>query len=671
MRKRFPRKRTFTETGQAVLALVLGLTVAIVAGASLMAEQVIQHDPIVHADEVDHFAYRALEAGINAFISEANKNPDELTCNSTSPSGGACNKTDFAHWKEVGGTTASSPHGTTVVPEEYGWTNPTFCFTTECPTTTTHTKTPVLYVKIKIYGFAGYPTENGVYYESTIRLNPVNGFLTHIFWTTHEASDPTLSTTSTPPKCTYDWDNGYLGPATSSPAKCNAVTFATKTHVYGPIYSNDSMYISGKPTLGPVQTADPTCLFMVTSKSKSGCRTVAQQRGSTPPVTQTATALAGDKSGQPLHPIPATDSTLEQFASFDGCVYNGPTTIEFDSTDRMTVWSKDTAQRTATGTKPKCPSTHTVKGTRVPTATDWAYVPNLTHGDGVIYVQTSATCTAGANPWDDYSGGVNGPLAQWAKTPTRGTYYYNWWGPHTKTPNCEGDAFVSDNPHSTGFGPGTVEGQLTVASSDDVVITGTIKYRDCGAGFASTITHPCNFNVKTTNDSLGLIAQNYIVVNHPLKDTCRVGGCRVYPVTQKQVLATACTTTQLGTPAAALCNPVTDTKNSVLTIDAAILALNHSFAVDNEAYLVNGNPSDTGVGVTDGTLKIYGSVDQKWRGVVAINTTNGYVKDYDWNSVGAVVTPPHYLAPATASWAISSSPIFNMNSAPSFGAPHP
>ena len=44
------------------------------------------------------------------------------------------------------------------------------------------------------------------------------------------------------------------------------------------------------------------------------CRTVAQERGATPPVNQTATAMAGDKSGQSLHPIPTTDSTLEQYA---------------------------------------------------------------------------------------------------------------------------------------------------------------------------------------------------------------------------------------------------------------------------------------------------------------------------------------------------------------------
>ena len=65
-----------------------------------------------------------------------------------------------------------------------------------------------------------------------------------------------------------------------------------------------------------------------------------------------------------------------------------------------------------------------------------------------------------------------------------------------------------------------------------------------------------------------------------------------------------------------------------------------------------------GIGGTDGTLRIYGSIDQKWRGTVGITGgTSGYTKDYDWNSEGAVITPPHFLAPGTASWAVGSSAI--------------
>ena len=458
MRRGVRRWRTIAETGQAVLALVIGLSVALVAGASVMAEQVIQHDPLVHSDEVEHFAYRALEAGINSFVSEANKNPNELTCNSQSPAGGQCSASDFLSWKKVGGTTATSPGPTPVVPEYYAWGNPSFCFTNKCPAHTPKTKTPVLFVKITIYGAAGYTTLHMSFYRSTIHLNAVNGFLTHIFWTTHEASDPYLSTTTlTPPHCTYDWANNYKGAPTSTPSRCSQVYFGGSTQVYGPLYSNDSIYITTKPTLGPVQTADPKCLFMENPANTftKDCKTVAEERGGTPPVNQTATAMAGDKSGEPLHPIPMTDSTLEQYAYLGGCVYNGPTTIEFDSTDKMTVWSKGTAQSTATATKPKCPSTHAYTAHGTVAVTNTAYVPNLTHGDGVIYVATKTTCTAGWSPFDDWTGTSNGPLAQWGTTPSTGHSFHNWWGPHTENPNCEGDAFVSDHPSTGG-----VEGQF-------------------------------------------------------------------------------------------------------------------------------------------------------------------------------------------------------------------
>ena len=57
---------------------------------------------------------------------------------------------------------------------------------------------------------------------------------------------------------------------------------------------------------------------------------------------------------------------------------------------------------------------------------------------------------------------------------------------------------MSDHPSTGG-----VEGQITVATGDDVMITGTIKYtmRDCGTAFASTSHKSLQFQylmVRTT-----------------------------------------------------------------------------------------------------------------------------------------------------------------------------
>ena len=152
-----------------------------------MVNSVIQHDPLVQSDTVEHFAYRALQAGINTFLSDANVNPNQLTCNALSAPGGQCTPTDFGRWKQVGDT-----GGSQIVPEYYAWGNPKFCFTYSCPTPTRSARTrPVLYVKETMYGAAGFPGHID-YEQSTVNLLPVNGFLTRIWWSTYEATDPQI-----------------------------------------------------------------------------------------------------------------------------------------------------------------------------------------------------------------------------------------------------------------------------------------------------------------------------------------------------------------------------------------------------------------------------------------------------------------------------------------------
>lgn len=395
---------------------------------------------------------------------------------------------------------------------------------------------------------------------------------------------------------------------------CSPIFFASTTQVYGPIYSNDSFYVetANVPShLGPIGTHDPKYVA-VTATPTTG-RLI---QGITSATSVTGTP---DKDNMPFEPIPVSDSALFTYAAEHlptgrGCLYHGPTTIEFDTEDQMTVWSPDS----------------TLTATCLPSQGATVDVPNGIHpttlGDGVIYVATETTpakCKAGANPL---------------------VGHYDHIG--STTPNCEADVFVSDHPAPTSPAPTPakpttdpgVSGQLTVGSSANIVVTGNIEYTHCGASFNSTKTHPCTFHPAGTNtpthptrtepnDVLGLIANNYVEVNHP------VGGS-----------ASTCSSTVLGTPTAAKCDP------GPVTIDAAILALQHSFAVNNYA-----------TGPAIGTLTVYGSIDQKWRGAVGTfsgsTAVSGYTKDYDWDSLITAVAPPHYLAPATPSWALASSAV--------------
>jgi hypothetical protein len=81
----------------------------------------------------------------------------------------------------------------------------------------------------------------------------------------------------------------------------------------------------------------------------------------------------------------------------------------------------------------------------------------------------------------------------------------------------------------------------------------------------------------------------------------------------------------------------------VNTIDAAILAVNHSFIVDNFDC---GNPL--------GTLTVDGAIAQLFRGPVGTgggsSNSTGYLKNYNYNDTLASIEPPYFLNPVSAAW---------------------
>jgi hypothetical protein len=462
----------------------------------------------------------------------------------------------------------------------------------------------------------------------------------------HAAGAVTVSVTT--PGGTAHSTSTFTFKAPTSTA-CAPVWFDSDTQVYGPIFANDSIYVTAGTTpskLGPIETADPSCVAVTAVRPETTTGT--GPYGCIPSATNiTGTA---DRDNLPKETVPKSDSQLTTFAaqhlptdpSF-GCIYYGPTTITFDRSDRMTVWSPDSP------TDPTC----------LPSQGATVDVPNgghTTKGNGVIYVKTQTTtskCASNANPFANLVTGGAGKFSQVGEYARIGN----------TTPNCEADVFVSDHPTTSGSkrSPTTlygVSGALTIGSSANIVVTGTIKYTHCGANFTSSKAHtaktgnafyyacpyhpagtptPTNSGRTEPNDVLGLIANNYVEVNHPITTT------------PSNPVAT-CSAGARGTPLAAVCEP------GPVTIDAAILALQHSFLVNH--YTTAKWGSHTG---KIGTLTVYGTINQKWRGAVGtgsgMTTTTGYVKYYDWDSGITGVTPPHYLDPSTPSWGLASSSI--------------
>ena len=155
--------------------------------------------------------------------------------------------------------------------------------------------------------------------------------------------------------------------------------------------------------------------------------------------------------------------------------------------------------------------------------------------------------------------------------------------------------FTATYPETSGCGnayvSGEYTGQLTIAAQNNVIINGSLVR-------------------KNATGVLGLIANNFIRVYHP------------------------CTNGRNGS--GSLINP---------TIDAAMLALQHSIIVDHYDC---GSPL--------GILHVEGALAQKFRGPVGTGagetSSTGYLKNYEYDDRLRYQEPPYFLKPKTESWII-------------------
>jgi hypothetical protein len=266
--------------------------------------------------------------------------------------------------------------------------------------------------------------------------------------------------------------------------------------------------------------------------------------------------LSGDPEAVPLLTLPTSNTAIktetDRAAGKTGCLYNGPTRIELNASGTMTVNSPFTTSA----------SYASCVGTNVP-------LP----ANGVIYVQNVptaqvATCTGSQNR-------LGYPI------PADVTTY-----------QCRtGDVFLS----------GTLRGRLTIAAENNIVVVANTTYSSSGAG---------------SNDMLGLIANQFVQVYHPVNN----GGQNL--VDNR--------------------NPTNFFQDP--QIHAAILALGHSFIVQNY---------DEGAKL--GTITINGVIAQKWRGPVGTGggAGTGYLKNYGYDTRLRYASPPFAMAPSEAPFRVN------------------
>ena len=104
-------------------------------------------------------------------------------------------------------------------------------------------------------------------------------------------------------------------------------------------------------------------------------------------------------------------------------------------------------------------------------------------------------------------------------------------------------------------------------------------------------------------------------------------------------------------------SPINTSGNYILgnnrEIDAAILSVAHTFQVQN--YTAGGR----------GTLTVYGSIAQRFRGTVGTTGGSGYTKAYAYDPRFRYSAPPKFLSPATTTYGVNVwveiSPVYNVN----------
>jgi Tfp pilus assembly protein PilX len=339
-----------------------------------------------------------------------------------------------------------------------------------------------------------------------------------------------------------------------------------------------------------------------------------------------AAALAGANSqcsktyaeGRYDATIPGTTGDYCDYIVFsDGETINGPLhTNDFLMTCGVPTFGRTTADvieiSGPTATKPlgwddRCgSSTPNFLGTRLapaPVLTPPATNGSLSRTSGVLKYSGTTDITLSGSSMTVVNNGVTKTVA----LPTSKVIYVASNGACNGYSPFAADATIYPTQSSgcgTVYVSGNYSSQLTIAAENDIIIDGNLT--------------------RAANGLLGLIANNFVRVQHPFSTQTSKGSCG---------------TGSNGTGT-----------NPNIVINAAILSIDHSFIVDHY-----------NCGADLGTITVNGAISQKYRGPVGIVGTSspGYSKNYTYDDRLRYIAPPEFLDPIQSAWKVQRQTIDN------------
>jgi hypothetical protein len=455
-----------------------------------------------------------------------------------------------------------------------------------------------------------------------------DGFVNYLYFTNYESQDPSLTgetVTGGSARCTSAHRNDSNWNQTTS---CNAVQFASGDTLDGPVRTNDVITACGATFNSTVQDTGAAGFFYTSKETaiSSACRTSTKFNGG--PITTAGTL-----------PMPSTNANMKQEARTDipdkvakpGCVYTGPTSITFLAGGKMRVvspWTKKTQLTGATnGTITGGSTNDALCGSVSALGGSGAVIPTLP--SNLVYVQTVPSVSGDPNYWaanTTPSGTVNGTVTSGSpvycqqnvksgsgSNATTTSDYGNGLGypKNNEFTGSLGDSGYYGCRNGDVFVSGSFGGQMTLAAENFVYVTGSIVYQ----------------NGRSSDDMLGIVGQKAVSIYNPI--SCSSGT------------SSACSTSN-GSSA-----NLAATTN--IEVDAAIASNLGTFNVQNGAF-----------GANLGTLTIYGSIAQQFRGSVRTSYSGGsswstgYAKAYSYDRRLKTSAPPKFLQPVSTTYGVTT-----------------